>query len=361
MLRVPWIIHEAEVALFPAWLDGLPFRGPGAVRKAQAPVFAARASLAVSGSRRKTAATGGSWTGADANADGEWEISVSFPDGVMADGVSRLLSRLAPGGFHILVVRFIDQKSGEWSFFQWFYVTVESDELGESGQSSVSSLRLKSTWMQEGVGSATPPGLEPVVRGEVDWVCGSQRITGLAYDPESEAWTSLPRNETGLDGTRYVNISSVEDLDSDIAISAYLPRVVAGAQVAPALPVAAIAWQNQVLARIGNHESGFHHGLTLLGGISLQAAGIVEPLLSLPQSRMLDEPVIVFRYLRRVYATLGHGVLAVPRLLPATDPPFSHDWPFRLAIPGDPNPATGQSGLTLLPNGAWLDGTVVGV
>ena len=61
-----------------------------------------------------------------------------------------------------------------------------------------------------------------------------------------------------------------------------------------------------------------------------------------------------------VDATLGHGVLAVPGLTcNAAASPFTHDCPFRLAIPGDPNPTTNQSGLTLYPDGAWLDGTLM--
>lgn len=353
----PWTIHEAEVALYPAWKDGMPFRGPGLPRAVPAAVFACKSALTISATPRKTAVTGHSWTGAEAMADGEWEISLAFPDGAFSDAVSRMLSRLASGGFHILVARFIDQASGQWSCFRWFYTTWEGDEASESGQILGRTMRLRSTWMQEEVGATGIPSLAPTVLGEVDWICGSQRITCLTYHPETETWSSTPRNDAG-DGSRYVNLSPLADTPTDIALSAYFPRVVAGSQVPPALSRAAVSWQNLVLLRLGNHLSSLHHGLVTLGGITIQAAGISEPLLARPQDRMLDEPVIVFRYLRRIYATLGHGVLAVPALRENTAPPFSHDYPFRLAIPGAANPATGQSGLTLLPDGALLDGTV---
>lgn len=353
----PWIIQEAEIALYPAWKDGMPFRGPGQPRGVPSPVVQCVASLSIAHSPNKGAATGHSWIGNEPTSNGDWDISISFPDGAFSDDVSRVLSRLASGGFHVLVVRFYDARVKHWSCFRFFYTTIEADEDADSNQLMVRSLRLKSTWLQETVGADAMPTMAPVVYGEVDWVCGSQRITCMTYDPETETWLSLPRNDTG-DGTRYVNISPVLDEPTDIAVSAYFPRVVPGDQVLPALPRGQVLWQNIVVIRIGNHLSPMHHGLILQGGLALQADGISEPLLSYPQDRMLDEPVIVFRYLSRVYACIGHGVLAVPRLLVNTPPPFTHDYPFRLCPAGDANPETDQSGLVLLPDGAWLDGTV---
>jgi hypothetical protein len=352
----PWIIHEADIALYPAWKDGLPFLGPGLTRGAVEPVFGCKASLSLTASTTRQATTGHNWSGNETHGEGEWQIAVGFPDGLHADAISRVLSRLHAGGFHILCVRFVDALTGQWSVLRFYYVTWDADEASDSSQIMQRSLRLRATWMQEEVGSAAPPSLSPVPLGEVDWICGSQRITCLTYHPDSETWASLPRNDVG-DGTRYVNFAPVLDVPSDVALAAYFPRVIPGEQAAPALPMAGVLWQNLMLLRIGNHSSALHHGLVLLGGIQMQEAGIVEPLLLYPQARMLDEPVVVFRYLRRTYATLGHGVLAVPRLVANAAPPLSHDYPFRLSIPGAANPATGQSGLTLLPDGAWLDGT----
>lgn len=355
-LLTPWTIHEAEVALYPAWRDGMPFTGPGA-RGVPAPVFLAKASLTFSETRKKGAASGHSFTGAEPNVEVEYEISIGFPDGAFSDSTSRVPSRIEPGGFHILVVRFLDARSGQWSCFRFFYVTVEADDESESGEVMARTMRLHSTWLQEVTGTTDPPTLAPVVYGEVDWLCGTQRITCLTYEPVAESWASTPRNATAT-GTRYVNLSPVEDSAADIALTAYFPRVVAGEQIPPAMTRAQVEWSNLVLLTVGNHLSAIHHGLKLRDDIALQTLGIPEPLLALPQARMLDEPVIVFRYLRRVYAVIGHGVLAVPSLDCGVSPPFSHDFPFRLAVPGVANPATGQSGLTLLPDSAYLDGTV---
>lgn len=352
----PWTIHEAEVALYPAWKDGLPLRGPGSSGGSPAPVFSCKSALSISGTPRKTAAMGYDWTGNSPTADGEWEISISFPEGAYADGVSRALSRLANGGFHILVVRFIDEVTGQWSCFRWYYATWESDESSESSQILGRSVRVRSTWMQEEVGSSAAPSLSPIPYGEVDWICGPHRVTCYTFNPLSETWLSLPRNSIG-EGGSYVTFAPVEGaLTTDVALSALFPRVVGGGFAFGMIQRGVIEWQQIPLLQIGNQDSTEHHGLTLMGDLDLQAIGISEPLLTHPRSRVLDEPVIVFRYLRRVYATLGHGVLAVPSLTINEDPPFTHDYAFRLAIPGDFNPATGQAGLTLLPDGAWLDG-----
>lgn len=384
----PWMIHEAEVALYPAWKDGMPMQGPGLPRGEAAPLFACKSALSISASPRKTAAASHDWTAAPPNAEGDWEIALSFLDGAVADEVSRVSSRLAAGGLHILVIRFIDPRSGQWSRHRFYYVTWESDDSSESSQAMVRSMRLRSTWMQEEVGSATAPSLSPAPAGEVDWVCGPLRLTALSYDPVSEEWQSMACNDTG-DGGRYVTLAPIAPGDGADVILAYrLPRL-APALAANGLPVSAlladdgapvltsggdyiltdssagklatlvVEWQHTLCLRVGNENSTSHHGLTLQGGHTLQAIGIVEPLLALPQQRVLDEPVLVFRYLRRVYATFGHGVLAVPRLSANLSPPASHDPAFRIFSAGAANPATGNAGLVLLPDGAWLDGTLL--
>ena len=356
-LLTPYTIHDADLALYPAWQDGMPMRGPGAGRFSPEPVFLAKGSVTMGETRSKGLAKAHNWIGHEPNLHTEYDITVAFPDGAFSDAISRVQSRLSVGGLHILVVRFVDV-TGYWSCFRFFYVTADSDEAGVSGEIMERTLRFKSTHLQETVGSLLPPLMEPVVVGEVDWICGSQRVTCLTYNPASETWCSTDQNDTG-DGTRYINFSPLTESTHDVAIAAYFPRVVSGSQSPPLLRQAQVEWSNLILANIGDPSSMVHHGLTLSSGLSLQAIGIPEPLLACSQSRMIDEPIIVFRYLRRIYAAIGHGVLALPALSINTDPPFTHDPPFRLAIPGDPNPSTGQSGLTLYPDGAWLDGTLL--
>lgn len=353
----PWLLHDAEVALWPAWKDGMPQAGP-AGRGRQEPLFVAKSSLTITGNFEE-AAVSADGTGARMPVASSWQISAEFPDGAMADEFGRVLSALPPGGYRILTVRWLDEPSGQWTKLSFYYVTPVSDGLADSGQIMARTVSLKSAFRQEKTGSGLPPELDPVIVGEVDWVCGPRRITCLEYDPATETWSSLPENETGDGGSRYVLLTPVTDEHgSDVILAAYLPRLTPDDADGDKLRRASIKWQNTVVMRIGDDASSFHHGMVLQAGHALQAIGITEPLVKLPQDRVIDEPVIVFRYLDRVYATLGHGVFAVPRLLENTDPPVTHDPAFRIPIPGDPNESTGQSGLTLLPNGAWLDGTV---
>jgi hypothetical protein len=296
---------------------------------------------------------------ADPASDSSYQISISFPDGVLADEFGRLLSRMEPGGFRILTVRFFDEGLGHWTLLSFYYVTPATDTLADSDQVMGRTVALKSTWLEEEVGSGSMPSLVPVVKGRLDWVCGTQRVPAMTYDPITESWASTTHNLTG-DGSRYITLTPInDDDDADVILALYLPRVIPLDGTGSALDRHAVTWQNTVALRIGNHNSAHHHGLTLQAGHVLQAAGVVEPIYMLPQSRVLEEPVAVFRFLRRIYATLGHGVFAVPRLSPATTPPRSTDPAFRIAVPGPANPATGNSGLVLLPDGAWLDGTLL--
>lgn len=358
MISTPWILHDAELALWAAWKDGMPFQGPGG-RGAREPLFHCKASLTITETFTEAAADGNSWIPGMRPRDSSFNIEVSFPDGSFADDFGRVLGRMNPGGWRILTVRIYSESAAEWTVHTFFYVAPSADSLGESGQVLNRSITLKAGWRQERVGGDSFPSLVPAVHGEIDWVCGPRRVTAMLYDPATETWSSTSQNDVG-NGTRYVTLSpATEDPGADVILACYLPRLEESAGSGDTLDTLAVKWQNTFLMRVGNHASATHHGLELRSGHSLQSAGIAEPLATIPQDRMLDEPVLVFRYLRRIYATLGHGVLAVPRLLENTVPPASHDPAFRIAVPGAANPGTGQSGLVMLPNGAWLDGTVL--
>ena len=222
MLATPYIIHDADLALYPAWQDGMPSLGPGSARDYPSPVVSSKASLTITEVRTKSLAKSHNWIGHEPNLRSEFDLSVSFPDGAFCDALSRVHSRMASGGFYILVVRFVDLLTGHWSVLRFFYVTADSDESSVDGEVLSRSVRFKSTWLQESVGTLLPPTMDPVVLGEVDWHCGSRCITALTYDPISEVWTSLPQNETGDSFTRYVNFSPVSGSTTDVAISAYL-------------------------------------------------------------------------------------------------------------------------------------------
>lgn len=335
----------------------MPLRGPGLDQRS-VPSLRCHASLSISESVRPPVASGFDGVGNSPSAEAEYDVSVTATDGIYSGDIARLNGFISPGGFYILTARFVDAESGEWTCLRFFYVTVTGQDLADSSEVMIRSMKFHSSWLQETVGGGLPPSLDPVVLGEVEWRCGSMRVVAMTYDPAENSWTSTPQNEVG-DGSRYVNFSPLEDSTEDAALAAYFPRVEAGKHSPPPpgyTPV--VHWRNLTLAVIGSALSTRHHGLALYNGIAVQQEGIVEPLLHLPQSRMLDEPMVIFRFLRRVYAVIGHGVLALPRLVPsATELVFTHDHCFRLGISSDPEPLSGMDGMVITPTGAWLSGT----
>jgi hypothetical protein len=356
---IPLLITHAEIAIFPAWKDGHPYLGPGLRRGAFHPILSCMAAVSATETRRPAAPAGFDWRGGPPSSfHTEWEIAVDAQDGIHADELSVLPSKLPDGGFYILVVRFVDPETRLWRCLRWYYVSAADDELHERADAMRRGLRFRAGWFQETVGDGGVPALSPVVFGEVEWRCGSQCVTAWIFDPDTETWTSTPQNETG-DGSRYVEIAISEEDENDLVLAAYFPRAAVESRATGLLPRRAIAWGNHYLLTIGNHLSAWCHGMRLHDGINVQTNGTPEPLLTVPQDRIIDEPVIVFRYLARVYAVIGHGVFAMPSLTTgSTPPPPVHDPAFILGPPGPVNPATGFTGLVLLPNAAYLDGTI---
>jgi hypothetical protein len=355
----PWGIHDAEMALWPAWKDGMPMRGPFAEdadgRRWPEPLFYCKANLNIAETWAPGEAGGLAWQGVAEAVGKSYKIAVDFPDGAVQDAWGRVTSRLPEGGMYVLTVRYA--AGGVWTTLRFFHTVVESDGSAESGQVMMRPLRFAAGWMQEDTGSGTYPSLDPLVYGEVDWVCGSRRIPCMRYDPLAEEWTSRVENDIG-DGTRFVNISPVDASEgADVFVSYYVPRTEEVEPGGGKLRRRDIVWTNRIAFSVGRWDSPTTHGLRFTEGYALQAGNHVEPLEMIPQGRVLDEPVVVFHYIGRVYASLGHGVLAVPGLTEGVVE-ARHDPMFRISPTGGNNPETGDNGLTLLPDRAWLDGAV---
>ncbi|RYG98536.1 MAG: hypothetical protein EON58_06855, partial [Alphaproteobacteria bacterium] len=287
MMIAPWLLHDSEVALWPAWSDGTPYHGPGSGRGRPEPLLSCKSNLRITQTVKSAGASGMNWRGGEKAGEVEWGLSIEFISGAMADEWGRMMSRMEPGGYRILTVRFFDGTSGQWTLYSFFYVTPQSDVESPVSEIMGRTVELKSTWMQESVGSSSLPPMEPVVMGEVDWICGTQRITALQYNPITETWVSLLRNQTG-DGTRYVTLTPMSAAaNDDVVLTMLLPRLEDAPVTAPALPNQRIKWQNTMVLRIGSHLSANHPGMTLRGGHQLQALGIAEPLIKVPQDRML--------------------------------------------------------------------------
>lgn len=358
----PWTIQESEIALYPAWGDGMPITGPSDPRGFSRTLLRCKTSLSISFSPVAGAPFGFNVGAADANIDGAWEISVSIPDGAHADDVSRILSRMHHGGLHVLVVAFEDVIKKQWTVMRFFYVTISSDESSDSSQVMRRQIKLRSTYMREVVGSDSFPSMDPVVVGEVDWVCGSTKFTCLNYDPESNLWSELPANETGDAGKL---IEWVDATANDVDLMVSWPSLESPASGPSGVPSDErklnVSWDPRLLFSIGNHLSLVHHGMKLGAGFEIQQDGTTEPLFiaDLGVHRQLDPVLVVFRYLRNLYCVVGCGKISLPELHLSEDPVQSHLPVFRFQPSNKTlNPETGRIGMVLSPDSCWLDGTV---
>jgi|GEM_PF-7032340 len=329
-LLTPWTIHEAEIGLYAAWKDGLPMEGPGGRHKESA-LFSALGSVSITQSFAPGQSGIFDHTGSPRSGPGLYSISLDFKDGAVEDDLSRLMTRLHGGGYHVLVIRFRDEAgSGNWTKRQFFYVSLNRDSLSANaasrgdGAAVARQLDLQASWMVETVGSTSSPSAEPEVLGEVEWICGPHRIPCLTYDPATQTWAETNQNATteALPPHAYLG----ELLGGEIGVSLMVPRLVDGET----------QWQAEVAVTVDGST------ITPYGDYTLQQNGTPEPLLCVAQDRVLDEPLLVFRYLRKVYFSIGHNLICIPSVS-GDAPPDTHEPNFRI---GD---------LVFLPRGAFTD------
>jgi hypothetical protein len=328
----PWSIHECEVAIHAAWKDGMPMTGPGDGRQKRTALFTGKAMVRVEQSFPASEPGAFDHSNSPPAADSNYALTIRFLETAIEDDLSRLVTRLHGGGYHIVTLRFVEESGGaEWSKRQFFYVAPATDNLEATAGSNEAipferTLSLRAGWMQESAGHTTPPSLDPVVTGEVEWVCGPHRIPCLSYDPDTLTWTALGANSTGESTPPHVALGEMPETE-DPFLSLMLPRLNEDQQ---------IQWEATIAFTLAGGTA-----FTPASGHVMQTNGTPEPLVMLPQNRMLDEPMAVFRFLRRVYATIGHGRICIPSVN-STPPPPTHEPAFRI---GD---------VVILPQGAYL-------
>lgn len=321
----PWSIHEAEIALYAAWKDGLPMSGPGTDRHQSTALFEALGSLAIEEEWEERPA-GAFALATSVRHPERYSITVSFKDGLHGDDLGTIVSRMR-GGTHVLTLRFVDDAGrGWWTKLQFFHVVPTGDERSASasgGEENAISrvLRLRAAHMQQQGGMTAMPALAPEVLGEVDWICGPQRVTGLRYSQATDTWSATSENSTGPSTPAYLSLVAGTGTHT---FSYQKSSTASGA----------VTWV-QTAAFTANSTT-----LVPASGFSLQTNGTAEPLESVAAERTLDQPVAVFRYLGRVYATVGHGKICVPKV--ATVPASATRLP-RFCL----------GGLHLLPDGAY--------
>jgi hypothetical protein len=341
-MNFPWTIHEADVAIYPARMDGWPLVGPSPVR-GSVPLLEFHTSLRIDTLLAAGTPAGMDFTGSPLPRAEGYSIQVEIPEGPRRDGLSLAASDIEPTGYYCIVVRFEDSGlSGHWHLWRFFYVVPDGDSTGDQDQVMRRSLRFRSGYRQIQSGVGTLPALRPEPLGEVEWLCGPLRVVALLYDPATGTYTSTEQNvaSTAVDAAPFV---AVGETDGRGWLSYFLPQAensdgdtLAGDLALAGTPLT-VAWRH-VLALLVEPSPA---AVIAQPGFVLQSNGTPEPLLRSSQSRLWDEPMVIFRYLNRIYASVGHGTVAIPAIS-ADPPPPTHEPDFRLGI------------LRLLPFGGYL-------
>lgn len=317
----PLTIHEADVALFQSWPDGRRMTGPlPAHLEATAEAkFRVGLSLTRRASDRRDGAFG-DWRHGGFLTGGGWKVEFRQPFGSLLEASGKHVSSLIePGREFTLLVRFLDEDTGHWHLFQFHHARIGDDlPIAEQNQIAEQSYSFEAAWLEHFRGSnpATLPALEPREWGVVEWEHAGRCVPCHYYNPATGAWLETDENEHEVEGSGAVKYVSIEDDGGGTIELSYLtPRTVT--ESGPVLDRTVLSWLD---AKAANFDAA---GITPAPGWQLQTNGCAEPLTCAPSERHWQHPRVRLRFLGRVYATLSHGIIAVPAVTegaPSTPP-----------------------------------------
>lgn len=333
-IQSPFVVVEADVSVWHAWGDGVPVTGPTQRHRAIASGF--RTGLRISQAPGADDLPGafGEWrmNGPALVRNGGWTVECSSALGAVWDEGAQAASMLPPGTPVVVVVRFQDRaKPDLWRVYQFHDAETMPADATDDSQRMMRSLRFSAGWMEE-FKSGVMPGLEPRLRGVIEWRHLGRVVRGWEYDPDTDTWAEDPENVVSLEGgdVRYVGLE-IDGSDAQISMLA----AVTGEGTLAGDPATVIGWQDVAVFSAGSS------GLTLDPGWLLQTDGIAEPLLLPESGRHWEHPRLVFRVLGRTYATACAGVVALPSLT-MDDPGVMLDMPLRMGA------------LRMFPDGGWI-------
>lgn len=334
----PYTVHEAEVAVYHAWWDGMPVGGPFSRHLQPGVIDEFRAGLKLVQVEADGGLAGGfgEWRkhGPARVVEADWMVEMSAPFGAAldAEGVA-LASVLRAGMPVVVVVRFVCAETGLWRVFQFHDCVGVASDAGDEDQKMFRSVRFSAGHLEQ-FKSGVMPGLEPRLRGVIEWRHLGRCVRCWEYDAETNAWAEDAENVQVLGGEaeRYVSLYAVDD---GLALS-YLAAQSVVAVSGGVAEAAAVGWLDAVAFSV--LESS---GLTLEPGWVRESYGCAEPLLLPVSGRHWEHPRVVFRFLGRIYATVEAGILAVPALV-VGDPELPMDFPIRMGR------------LVLYPEGGWV-------
>jgi hypothetical protein len=338
-----YTVHEAEVSFHAGWRDGFPVAGPFGRHLAGGLIDQFRAGLAIRQVADAGADAGGAfgeWRKHGCGMPGQdgWMVEMKLPLAAVEDGGAQVSSWPEAGSPMVVCVRFLDAETGWWRMFQFHDAVLMPTEAAEEGENMFRTVAVSAGWMEERYHGAAVPALEPVVRGVIEWRHLGRRVRAWEYDDAEDAFTEGSENVNTVDAVaeRYVTLTIAGEDELEEVDLSYMAALTQPLAKAGGVPGYEVGWMDAGAFHVDGSS-----GLTLWPGWVMEAEGAAEPLTMPPSGRHWEHPKVVFRVLGRIYASLSHGVLAVPSFNEGF-PEGMTDMPIRLGR------------LLLLPEGAWL-------
>lgn len=336
-IQTPFTIHEADVAVWHAWGDGMPVSGPMGRHLGAMAEFRAGLRMEQAGGDAGLAGEVGEWR---LNRPVEtrampWVVEFSVPLAASKDGGAAVTALGASAGAPVVVVvRFRDRALGVWRVFQFHDAVILPVSAGEDAQRMMRVVRVSSGWLED-YKAGTMPSMEPRMRGVIEWKHLGRSIRCWEYDFAAGTWMEDPENvnpaESGPE--RYFSWAVTDD---DLLVSMTAAATKAGEL--GGVYATGIEWKDVLAFELLEGSSN----LTLAPGWVVEANGLVEPLLLPPSGRHWEHPRVVLRVLGRVYATIRAGVIAVPAINEGNPSPAPIDPPIRMGR------------LLFYPDGLWI-------
>lgn len=324
------------MAVWYAWGDGLSVAGPTVRHRQLAVGYRTGVRMTQMGDGAPEVAGFGEWRRSapvPVVGGGTWMVELSSAFGAVWDEGAPGAAMMPAGAPVVVVVRFQDRvRPGVWRVFQFHDAVLLPGDVADDAQRMMRGVRFAAGWCEE-FKSGVMPGLEPRVRGVLEWRHGGRAVRAWEYDPEADVWAEDPENALVVEGEtlHYVGMSESGGVVTLSMLAAMTGDGVMGGDAA-----AVLGWVDVDVFSVS--AAG---GLVFSPGWLLEADGSPEPLLLPESGRHWEHPRVVVRVLGRVYATFCAGVVAVPDLR-MEDPGAMLDVPVRL---GD---------MRMFPDGAWI-------
>lgn len=312
---VHYIVHEADVAFFSAWRDGFPVYGPFERHAVLGLTDDFRAGLTIRQLRDSDGEGGafGEWrkhAGDSLPGVDSWQVDMKLPLVAMLDDDERVPSWPDAGAPLVMVIRFLDKKTGWWRLYQFHDAILLPVDASEDSQNMMRSVNVSAGWMEERYHGEAVPDLVPAIRPVIEWRHAGKRVRAWEYDPVLDEFIEGGENVSLIDDVeqRYVSLNFSEVEGVEVAALYYMAAGTASQFVAGGLAGQQVGW-----GEVGVFEIGAS-GLNLWPGWAIENEGAVEPLACADSGRHWEHPRVVMRLLGRIYATISHGIFAFPKL-----------------------------------------------